>query len=316
MRQAGRFLPEYRDLRKRYSMLELCTNADLAAQVTMLPIRLLPGLDAAIVFSDLLLPLQPMGLEIRFAASEGPQVLNPIAHESDVERLRPLEPEQDLRPVLDAIRILRRELQVPLIGFAGAPFTLASYAIEGGSSRHYLKTKGLMTSHSPVWSRLMTKLAEAALRHLRAQIEAGAQMVQLFDSWVGALGPRDYEEFVLPYSRIVFEGLRDTGAPTIHFGTGTASLLELMKRAGGDVIGLDWRVNLAEAWLRLGEVAVMGNLDPAMLLAPREALVSRVDSILDSAGRRAGHIFNLGHGVLPETPVENLLAVLERVHSR
>ncbi len=318
MRQAGRFQAEYREIRKKHSMIEVCTNAELAAEVTMLPIRLLPGLDAAIIFSDLLLPLQPMGIQVEFLPSEGPTIRNPVARRSDVEKLRPVEPERDLRPVLEAIKMVRRDLggRVPLIGFAGAPFTLASYVIEGGSSRHYLKTKSLMHGDPETWDALLTKLGDVVIRHLKAQVAAGAEMVQLFDSWVGALSPEDYAERVMPYSKRIFDELRASGIPAVHFGTETSSLLELMKQAGGDVIGVDWRIPLDEAWRRVGDVAIMGNLDPATLLAPRPILERRVDAILARAANRPGHIFNLGHGVLPETPVENVIAVIERVHAR
>lgn len=318
MRQAGRFQPEYREIRKKHSMLEVCTNAELAAEVTLLPIKLLPGLDAAIIFSDLLLPLQPMGIEIAFLPSEGPAIRNPVASRDDVSKLRSVEPEHDLKPVLDAIKIVCRELggRVPLIGFAGAPFTLASYVIEGGSSRHYLKTKSLMHGDPQLWDALLGKLADTVLGHLKAQVAAGAEIVQLFDSWVGALSPEDYAERVLPHSKRIFDELRAAGIPAIHFGTETTSLLELLKQAGGDVIGVDWRIPLDDAWRRVGDSAIMGNLDPAALLAPRAILERRVDGILARAANRPGHIFNLGHGVLPETPVESINAVIERVHAR
>lgn len=317
MRQAGRFMPQYREIRKQHSLLEICKSAELSAQVTMLPIDLLPGLDAAIIFSDLLLILQPMGIQLEFIQSEGPQIMNPVATYQDVVALKPVEPERDLKSVLDAIRIVRRELRdrVPLIGFAGAPFTLASYMIEGGPSRHYLKTKTLMAGNPSLWAELMTKLATAVTAHLKAQIQAGAQIVQLFDSWVGALSPEDYAEHVLPFSKQILDAVKEV--PTIHFGTETSTLLELMKKAGGDVVGLDWRIGLDDGWKRLGyDVAVQGNLDPTALLAPRPVLMKRVDAILERAGGRPGHIFNLGHGVLPETHIDSLIAVIERVHSK
>src|SRR5262245_10005171 len=316
MRQAGRFLPDYRKLRERHAILELCADPELAAAAAMTAVNAFPSLDAAIVFSDILQILIPMGLRVEFVAGEGPRIANPVRTPADVAALRPVEPERDLKGPLGAIRILARELEgrMPVIGFAGAPFTLATYVIEGGPSRDYARAKTLMASDPATWSSLMTKLADAVAAHLRAQVAAGAAIVQLFDSWVGALGPDDYRASVLPHSRRVFESIQ---APAIHFGTGTAALLELMRDAGGDVIGLDWRVDLADARRRLGEgVAVQGNLDPAALLLPRPQRRRRVDAVLDRAAGRPGHIFNLGHGVLPETPVDNVAAVIERVHAR
>jgi uroporphyrinogen decarboxylase len=313
MRQAGRYQASYRELRKKHSILEICKSGDLAATVTMLPVKELPGLDAAIIFSDILLLLQPMGLQVEFIQSEGPAILNAVSSPADVDALKPVEPERDLGCVLDAIRIVKRELSIPLIGFAGGPFTLASYALEGGPSRNYLKTKGLMHRGPDAWRRLMTKLADAVASHLNAQAKAGADIVQLFDSWAGVLSPADYREFVLPYSKMIFSRLK---VPAIHFGTETGSLLELMKEAGGDCIGVDWREPLDQARRRLGDIAVQGNLDPALLMAPREVLLRRVDEVLAQAGSKPGHIFNLGHGILPETPVDNVAAVIERVHAR
>jgi uroporphyrinogen decarboxylase len=316
MRQAGRYLPAYRKLRERHSILEICANPELAAAAAMTAVDALPGLDAAIVFSDILQILIPMGIQIEFVAGEGPRIANPVRRAADVAALKPVEPERDLPGPLGAIRILRRELEgrMPAIGFAGAPFTLATYLVEGGPSKDYARAKTLMASEPKTWDALMSKLAAAVRAHLEAQAAAGAEIVQLFDSWVGALGADDYRAFVLPHSRSVLRGLK---APSIHFGTGTAPLLELMRDAGGDVIGLDWRVDLADARDRLGDgVAVQGNLDPAALLYPRPELERRIDAVLDRAAGRPGHIFNLGHGVLPETPVENVIATIERVHSR
>lgn len=314
MRQAGRFMKEYRELRKRHSILDLCTHAELAAEVTMLPPKLLSGIDAAIIFSDILMVPRAMGVEIAFVQGEGPEIGRPVRTERDVEGLRPAEPAR-LQAVYDAIRIVKRELggRMPLIGFAGAPFTLASYLVEGGPSRHYLETKRFM--RSPAWGGLMAKLSDSVIAHLREQISAGAEVVQLFDSWAGALGPEDYEEYVLPWSRRIFDALKGT-VPTIHFATDSAGLLELMKAAGGDVIGVDWRVGLDDAWKRLGDVGVQGNLDPEALFAPRADCLRRVDAVLRRAANRPGHIFNLGHGILPETPVENVVAVIEHVHAR
>ena len=318
MRQAGRYLPEYRALRSQHTLLTLCRTPELAVEATLQPVRRF-GVDAAILFSDLLLPLEPLGISFEFQAGEGPVILKPVRTASDVAALRRFEPRQELQPVLQAIRLLRRELEggVPLIGFAGAPFTLASYAIEGGHSTAFALTKALMYGDPPTWHRLAGLLAEVVGDYLRAQVEAGAQALQLFDSWVGVLDERDYREFALPHVRSIFAALRGSGVPVIHFGTGTGHLLAAQREAGGDVIGLDWRLPLDEGWRRAGEgVAVQGNLDPAALLGTRERLLARVDAVLARAGGRAGHIFNLGHGILPATPVENVKAVVDHVHAR
>ena len=318
MRQAGRYLPEYRALRSQHTLLTLCRTPELAVEATLQPVRRL-GVDAAILFSDLLLPLEPLGIPFEFQAGEGPVILKPVRAAADVAALRRFEPREELRPVLQAIRLLRRELEggVPLIGFAGAPFTLASYAIEGGHSTAFALTKALMYGDPAAWHRLAGLLADVVGDYLRAQVEAGAQALQLFDSWVGALDERDYREFALPHVRSIFAALAGTGVPVIHFGTGTGHLLAAQREAGGDVIGLDWRLPLDEGWSRAGEdVAVQGNLDPTLLLGPRERLLDRVDDVLRRARGRAGHVFNLGHGVLPATPVENVRAVVERVHDR
>lgn len=317
MRQAGRYMPEYRALRKRYSILEICRTPELAAQVTLQPIRRF-DLDAAIIFADILLPLEGLGVGFHFAPGEGPVIERPVGSPADVDSLRRFDPAADLGYVMDAIRLVRQELEgrVPLIGFAAAPFTLASYMIEGGSSRHFQAVKSFMYREPRAWDRLMGLVAEVTRDYLAGQIEAGAQAVQLFDSWVGALSPEDYRSFVLPHSARVIEGLSGYGVPRIHFGTGTATLLEDMKRAGGEVIGVDWRVPIDRARALLGpEFAVQGNLDPLLLMAPRELLVERVRGILERADPRTGYIFNLGHGVLPETPMESVDGVLETVHS-
>ena len=311
MRQAGRYMPEYRALRLKHSILEICRTAELAAEVTLQPIRKFPGLDAAIIFSDILLLAEPMGITVEFVKNEGPAIRNPIATEADVEALRPVEPERDLPSVLNAIRIVKRELQVPLIGFAGAPFTLASYLVEGGPSKDYAKTRALMLT--PVWPKLMDKLADAVSAHLRAQEAAGADLVQLFDSWVGNLSVDEYRTHVMPWSRRIFQSLR---GPAIHFGTMTGHLLELIRDAGGDCIGVDFRTPLDEAWARLGDVAVQGNLDPTHLVGPPDQLLTHVDDVLRRAANRPGHLFNLGHGILPETPMEHVQAVIDHVHSR
>lgn len=317
MRQAGRYMKEYRDLRERYSMLELCRTPELAAEVTLQPVRRLP-LDAAIIFSDLLLPLEPLGLPFDFFKGDGPRVERPIRSESDVDALSPFEPREGLAPVLEAIRLVKGQLSglVPLIGFAGAPFTLASYAIEGGHSNHYAHTKALMYGNPKAWHKLCARLADTAAEYLVAQVEAGVDAVQLFDSWVGALGPADYREFVLPHSRHIFDRLKSVGVPTIHFGTGTATLLPLLADAGGDVVGADWRIPLDDAWARIGEGrAIQGNLDPTLLLAPTSRLLAGADDVLQRAGGRPGHIFNLGHGILPMTSVEAVEALANHVHA-
>jgi len=318
MRQAGRYMAEYRAIRAKYSLLEICAHPDFAAEITLQPVGAL-DVDAAIIFADILLPLIPMGIDLEFAAGEGPVIHNRIHTAADVAALRPVEPRESLAHVLQAIGLVRRELggHTPLIGFAGAPFTLASYLIEGGSSRTFVKTKQMMYGAPRMWHALMGKLARVVADYLVAQIEAGAQAVQLFDSWVGCLSPDDYCEYVLPHSQFVLRAVRATGVPAMHFGTGTATLILWMKTAGGDVIGLDWRIPLDLAWKALGpETAVQGNLDPVALLVepPYPELGRRVQAILKQASGRPGHIFSLGHGILPETPVENVKAVVAMVH--
>jgi uroporphyrinogen decarboxylase len=316
MRQAGRYMAEYRAIRAKHTLLEICAQPELAAEVTLQPVRALK-VDAAILFSDILLPLMPLGIQLEFAKGEGPVIHNPIRSRADVEALRVIDPCAELRHVLDTVQLVRRELagQAPLIGFAGAPFTLASYLIEGGSSRSFVKTKQVMYRDPQTWHELMSKLAQVIAAYLVAQIEAGAQAVQLFDSWAGALSPDDYREYVLPHSQTILQAVHKSGTPSIHFGTDTATLLPLMKEAGGDVIGLDWRVELDRGWETVGfDRAVQGNLDPVALFAPRAELERRVRRILAQAANRPGHIFNLGHGILPETPVESVRAVVEMVH--
>ena len=317
MRQAGRYMPEYRKLREQYSLLQLCKTPELAVQVTLQPLRAF-SVDAAILFADLLLPLEPMGAPFEFQTGEGPVVLSPIRTSVDVERLQVINPEIDLAYVMTAIRWLRGELEgkTPLIGFAGAPFTLASYLIEGGKSSHYVTTKRLMYTAPEVWNALAAKLAEVVRRFLRAQIEAGVQAVQLFDSWVGALSPEDYATFVEPHVAHVLQDVMLAGVPVIHFGTGTQSLLELQKRAGGTVIGLDWRTPIEEARRRLGpDIALQGNLDPILLLSPRTLLASRAKDLLNRAGKHA-HVFNLGHGILPETNPDQVRFLCDWVHEQ
>lgn len=315
MRQAGRYMPEYRALRAKHSILEMCKTPELAAQVTLQPIERFP-LDAAIIFADILLPLEAMGLSLEFTEGEGPVIHNPVRDRAAVERLKIIDG-NELDYVAEAIRVARKMLhdRVPLIGFAGAPFTLASYAIEGGGSRNYILTKQLMYREPEAWHKLMDKFARAITGYLRRQIKAGAQAIQLFDSWVGCLSVGDYAEYVLPHVQLIFEGLKREGVPLIHFGTGTAALLRLMRQAGGDVMGVDWRSNLDEAWAMVGhDVAVQGNLDPVVLFAPLSEIERRVEDILRRAAGRPGHIFNLGHGILPNTPMEHVAATIEMVH--
>ena len=318
MRQAGRYMAEYRAIREKHTLLQICRQPELACEVTLQPVRAL-GVDAAILFADILLPLEPMGSPFEFAAGEGPVFDHPVRTAADVAALRVIDPEESLGHVLAAIRMIRQELdgKTPLIGFAGAPFTLASYLVEGGKSAHYAKTKQMMYSEPELWGALMTKLAEVVRRYLRAQITAGAQAVQLFDSWIGALSPTDYREFILPHVRHILQDVATTGVPVIHFGTGTASLLELQKEAGGSVIGVDWRTPLGGARQRLGnDVAVQGNLDLLLLFAPRPLLERRVVEVLEAAGPAPGHVFNLGHGILPETSPDSVRFVADVVHER
>jgi len=315
MRQAGRYMPEYRAIRQKYSLLEICYQPELAAEVTLQPVHAF-GVDAAILFADILLPAIPLGVGLEFAKGEGPVLRNPVRTMEDVQALRPVEAETDLGYVMEAIRILRGELKdIPLIGFCGAPFTVASYIIEAGSSREFLNTKRMMYSAPDVFHALMVRLSDVLADYLMAQIRAGAQVVQVFDSWVGALSPSDYETFVLPYSQKVLTSAKNAGVPVIHFGTNTTTLLPLMRRAGGDVIGLDWRIPLDVGWTVLGDdIAVQGNLDPVALFAPLPELKARVQDVLFRANGRPGHIFNLGHGLLQHTPVDNVKAVVDMVH--
>jgi uroporphyrinogen decarboxylase len=315
MRQAGRYMKEYRALRKKYSFLEMCKNPELAAQVTLQPIDKFK-LDAAIIFSDILIPLEPMGVEFEFAKGEGPVFHHPLKERKEVEKLRIIEPEEDVSFLMKAIQIVRKELEgkIPLIGFCGAPFTLASYIIEGGHSKNYILTKGLMYQERPTWDVLMGKLSEVLIRYLNAQIRSGVQALQLFDSWVGCLSPTDYEEYVLPYSKKVINGV-DKNVPLIHFATSSSTLLGLMKQAGGDVIGVDWRVDIGEAWARLGyDVAIQGNLDPVILFGSVDLIEKEVKRILHRVKGQLGHIFNLGHGILPNTPVDHVAALVNMVH--
>ena len=316
MRQAGRSLPEYRAVRERHGMLAIVRAPELAVEVTLQPVRRY-GVDAAILFSDIIVPLVGIGLDIELEAGTGPVVREPFRSADDLNRLRPLDPEADVPYVLEAVRLLVKELgDTPLIGFAGGPFTLASYLIEGGPSKTYARTKALMYEAPDVWGDLAGALAQIALSSLQAQVAAGAQAVQVFDSWAGQLSPADYTRYVLPASAELFGGLSDLGVPTIHFGVGTGELLELMERAGPSVVGVDWRVPLDAARARLGpETAVQGNLDPARCLAPWPAVEEGVRDVLARNGGRRGHIFNLGWGVLPQTDPDVLRRVVQLVHA-
>ena len=314
MRQAGRYMKQYRDIRAKASILEICKRPDLAAQVTLQPVEVL-DVDAAIIFADLLLPVEPMGLKLKFVSGEGPKIDNPVRTSDDVDSLS-ISNTDELGYVGEAIQLVVRQLagRVPVIGFVGAPFTLASYMIEGGPSKTFLRTKQMMYRDETLWRRLMGKLVDVLGPFALAQVTAGARAIQVFDSWVGALGPDDYVRYVAPYSRALIERIRTASVPVIHFGTGAAGFFRELHAAGGDVMGVDWRINIDQAWMDISyRSAVQGNLDPAVLFAPLPELKMRVHEILKRTGSRPGHIFNLGHGILPETPVENVRAVVELV---
>ena len=315
MRQAGRYMAEYRALRAKWSLLDICRQPDLATEVTLQPVRRIE-VDAAILFSDLLLPLEPMGLPFDFLKGEGPQIHSPIADGADIARLKRFEPREALAHVLQAIKQIQHELRgrVPLIGFAGAPFTLASYAIEGGHSNNFARTKSLMYGHPEAWHRLCDRFATVIGDYLNAQVDAGVNALQIFDSWVGTLSASDYREFALPHSKKIFDAIAGR-VPVIHFGTGTATMFQELREAGGDVIGVDWRVPIDEAWEDIGfDRAVQGNLDPTLLLGPPRRMLDQAEDILKRVAGRPGHIFNLGHGILPSTPVENVQMLAQFVH--
>jgi uroporphyrinogen decarboxylase len=317
MRQAGRYMPAYRALRERYSMLELIKQPELACSVALQPLDAF-DLDAGIIFADILPPLEAMGLSLDFVHGDGPVLGDPVRTAADVARLRVTPPEEGLWFTLEAIKFARAEMDrrgIPLIGFSGAPFTLAAYAVEGGSTRTYQKVKALMMGEPAIWHVLMEKLADVVGHYLCAQARAGAQVLQLFDSWAGQLAPDDYRRLVAPYTRRAIALARQGGVPIIHFSTDTAGMLEEVRDAGGDVIGLDWRVDLDAAWRRLGDqIAVQGNLDPLALCAPWPELRTRAQTVLDQAAGRPGHIFNLGHGILPGTPIDNVKRLVDWVH--
>ncbi len=315
MRQIGRYLPEYQAVRSRMSLLDLCKTPEAAAGVTVRTVEVL-GVDAAIIFADILLLLEPLGVGLSYVKGEGPLIARPVRTLEQVRRLPDVDPAEGVPFVFETVRLARQGLdgRVPLIGFAGAPFTVASYLVEGQPSRAFLETKRLMRAEPEAWDGLMSRLAALTARYLNGQIAAGADAVQLFDSWIGCLSPADYRRYVLPYTRRVITSITG-GVPVIHFGVGTAGLLEAMRDAGGDVIGLDWRVDLGQAWDRLGGgVAVQGNLDPVLLLSSPEEIRRGVRGVLDAAAGRPGHIFNLGHGILPETPWRHVVAMVEAVH--
>nr|WP_026174117.1 uroporphyrinogen decarboxylase [Effusibacillus pohliae] len=314
MRQAGRYQPEYRKIREKYSLMEICEIPEVCAEVTLLPVRQL-NTDAAILFSDIMIPVKAMGMEVDIKGGYGPVIANPIKQAADVERLRDLDPEADLPNTMEAIRILHRELNVPLIGFAGAPFTLASYMIEGGPSKNYHKTKQMMYAAPEVWNALMDKLGNMIVTYMKAQVAAGAQAVQIFDSWIGSLSPSDYRQYVFPTMRRIFENLQGIGAPMIYFGINTGELLPVWKELAVDVIGVDWRVPLDAARARVGtKFALQGNLDPAVLLAPWPVIEQKAREILDLGMVEPGYIFNLGHGIFPEVKVETLKRLTEFIH--
>jgi uroporphyrinogen decarboxylase len=314
MRQAGRYLKPYRDIRAKNGILEICKKPELAATVTLQPVEIL-DVDAAIIFADLLLPIEPMGLKLEFVSGEGPRIENAITEPEDIDSLSTTQTD-DLGYVGEAIKLVARALagRIPIVGFVGAPFTLASYMIEGGPSKTFLKTKKLMFGNEIMWRRLMGKLVDVLGDFALLQVSAGARAIQVFDSWVGALSPEDYVHYVQPYSRALIERIRGAGVPVIHFGTGTAGFFKELHAAGGDVIGVDWRVNIDQAWMDIGyRSAIQGNLDPVALFAPLPELRTKVTDLLRRTGTRPGHIVNLGHGILPETPVENVKAVVQIV---
>ena len=315
MRQAGRYMKVYRDLKEKYTFLEMCKTPELACEVTMQPLNVLE-VDAAIIFADILLPLEPMGTGLEFSAGDGPVIPRPVRDKKAVENLLEVNAEEQLGFVGDAIKLVRNEIdgKIPLIGFAGAPFTLCSYMIEGGKSRDFTTTKMMMYDATDVWNLLMDKVCTILVNYLEMQVEAGAQAIQIFDSWVGCLNPHDYQKYIMPHLKRVFNGLKDLGVPLINFSTGTSTILNLVQQSGGDVVSFDWRIEIDEARKILGpEQPVQGNLDPVTLFAPLPIIRERVHDILRRAGPR-GHIFNLGHGILQHTPVDHVKAVAEMVH--
>jgi uroporphyrinogen decarboxylase len=313
MRQAGRYLPEYQKIRGKVDFLTLCKTPELAAEVTLQPVDILK-VDAAILFSDILIPVEAIGMKLEFSESKGPILYNPVRDSISLDRLRLLNPEADVPFVTDAIKLLLKQLDVPLIGFSGAPFTLATYMIEGGSSKNFVNSKALMYQNPELFHKLMQKLTIMVISYLKAQIDAGVHAVQIFDSWAGVLSPYDFRKFALPYVKQIIAGL-NTKIPVIYFPLNTSAMLSLAKESGADVIGIDWRIELSDAIEKLGDgLAVQGNLDPTVLFGTKEIIRERVSDILRGAADAHGHIFNLGHGILPETPVDNAVAMVEAVH--
>lgn len=314
MRQAGRYMKAYRDLKEKHSFLEMCKTPELATEVTLQPLDVL-GVDAAIIFADILLPLEPMGTGLEFVAGDGPLIPRPVQNMKAVQNLKPVNAEEQLGYVGQAIRMVRKEIKIPLIGFSGAPFTLSSYMVEGGKSKDFTVTKGMMIEAPETWALLMDKVCTVLIDYLKMQVDAGAQALQIFDSWVGCLSPGDYSEYVLPYTQRVINAVKGKGVPVIYFSTGTSSILNVIKEVGSDVTGFDWRIYLDDAWKTLGhKQPIQGNLDPSILFAPIPVIRQRVHDILRRAGGRPGHIFNLGHGILQHTPVDHVKAVVEMVH--
>jgi len=315
MRQAGRSQPEYRELRRRYNLLEICRHPDLVAEVTLRPVEQL-GVDAAVLFADIMVPVEGIGVAFDLEEGRGPRIHEPIRDHRQIDALHRFAPTPTVEGVVGGIRLIAAASRVPVIGFAGAPFTVASYLVEGGPSRDFLRTKALMHERPDLWRGLLDRLAAMTAAYLRLQVAAGAAALQLFDSWVGCLSPADYEAFAAPFTRAVLEAVAPLGVPVIHFGTNTAGLLPLMASAGGDVIGVDWRIGLGDAWTRIGPGrGIQGNLDPAVLLAEPALIEARAAGILAQAAGRPGHIFNLGHGVLPETSQDHLRRLVEFVHA-
>ncbi len=316
MRQAGRYMKAYRDLKEKHTFLEMCKTPELATEVTLQPVNAL-NIDAAIIFADILLPLEPMGTGLEFIVGDGPSIPRPVRDAKAVDNLRPVNAEEQLGFVGDAIRMVRKEIsgKMPLIGFAGAPFTLCSYMVEGGKSREFKTTKMMMFETPELWEKLMDKVCIMLIDYLKMQVKAGAQALQLFDSWVGCLSPEDYSRYVLPHTKRVIDGLKDSGVPFINFSTGTSTMLDRVAQAGGDVISFDWRINLDDAWRQVGhDQPIQGNLDPVTLFAPLPVIKERVHDIMRRAEGRPGHIFNLGHGILQHTPVDHVKAVCDMVH--
>ncbi len=316
MRQAGRYMKVYRDLKEKHTFLELCKTPELACEVTLQPLDVL-GVDAAIIFADILLPLEPMGTGLEFTAGDGPSIPRPVRTRKDVDALKPVNSEEQLGYVGKAIQMVRGEIagKMPLVGFAAAPFTLASYMVEGGKSKDFTTTKLMMYEEPEMWTLLMTKVSDVLIDYLKMQVKSGAQTLQVFDSWVGCLNPADYQKYILPHTRRVFDGLKDAGVPVINFSTGTSSMLPLIRKAGGDAMGFDWRIHLDDAWQQIGHgTPIQGNLDPNILFAPIPVIREKVHDILKRAAGRPGHIFNLGHGILQHTPVDHVKAVVDIVH--